>query len=64
VPAFTQAQKPWVTKADAQNVLAIISGDNAPTRSDAAPYRPFTIEPTNWRAKSPAVIKLEKHHRT
>jgi hypothetical protein len=30
----------------------------------AAPYRPFTTEPPNWRAKSPAVIKLEKHHRT
>jgi hypothetical protein len=27
VPAFAQTQKPWVTKDDAQKVVAIISGD-------------------------------------
>jgi hypothetical protein len=29
VPAFAQAQKPWVTKDDAQKVVTIISGDKA-----------------------------------
>ena len=29
VPAFAQAQKPWVTEDDAQKVVAIISGDKA-----------------------------------
>jgi hypothetical protein len=29
VPAFAQAQKPWVTKVTAQKVVAIISGDKA-----------------------------------
>src|SRR5262245_2509458 len=29
VPAFAQAQKPWVTKDDAQKVVAIIGGDKA-----------------------------------
>jgi hypothetical protein len=29
VPAFAQAQKPWVTKDDAQKVVTIIRGDKA-----------------------------------
>ena len=29
VPPFAQAQKPWVTKDDAQKVVTIISGDKA-----------------------------------
>jgi hypothetical protein len=29
VPAFAQAQKPWVTKDDAQKVVTIISDDKA-----------------------------------
>jgi hypothetical protein len=33
VPAFAQAQKPWVTKDDAQKVVTIISGDEAKTQT-------------------------------
>jgi hypothetical protein len=33
VPAFAQAQKPWVTKDDAQKVVTIIRGDKAKTQT-------------------------------
>jgi hypothetical protein len=33
MPAFAQAQKPWITKDDAQNVVTIISGDKAKTQT-------------------------------
>jgi flagellar motility protein MotE (MotC chaperone) len=33
VPAFAQAQKPWVTKDDAQKVVTIISDDKAKTQT-------------------------------
>jgi hypothetical protein len=33
VPAFADAQKPWVTKDDAQKVVTIISDDKAKTQS-------------------------------
>ena len=33
VPAFAQAQKPWVTKDDAQKVVTIIIGDKAKTET-------------------------------
>jgi hypothetical protein len=33
VPVCAQAQKPWVTKDDAQKVVTIISGDKAKTQT-------------------------------